>query len=252
MNQNVSNNSTSTNNNPSPPNSPSHTPNEIIIDEGFETIAKTSEEVLAAELNALNDETNKNDIGGANEDGGAQGGVPRSMFVALIGDGSNTSMVEQVGGDNHVQPFKKRKYKLVRDPPIGIPTCPVCKKEFATWRAAFGHMNKHPDRPYRGFFPPPTFTPTASVAGIHVEDDCHPKEVDDEGVLAVVRELIVDLNRSRSIEVPAKSSTAGGSGRNEEVPALAPKYEEGRRKNVFDLNELPPNDDDDDDKIEEK
>ncbi|GAU25034.1 hypothetical protein TSUD_155080 [Trifolium subterraneum] len=44
-------------------------------------------------------------------------------------------------------------------------------------------------------------------------------------------------------------SPAGGSGRNEEAPAPT-KNEEGRRKNAYDLNELPPNDDDDE--IEEK
>jgi hypothetical protein len=79
--------------------------------EGFETITKTSEEDLL-ELNAASDETNRNDTGGDNDDG-AQDGVPRSMFVALIADGSNTSMVEHIGGNNHV---KKRKYKLVSDP----------------------------------------------------------------------------------------------------------------------------------------
>jgi hypothetical protein len=163
MDQHVSNNSTSTNNNSSSPNNPTNTPNETNHTvEGFETITKTSEEDLL-ELNAASDETNRNDTGGDNDDG-AQDGVPRSMFVALIADGSNTSMVEHIGGNNHV---KKRKYKLVSDPPIGIiPNCPLCKKKFATWRATFGHMNKHPECPYRGFFPPLTFTPTAPVTGI--------------------------------------------------------------------------------------
>ncbi|GAU29819.1 hypothetical protein TSUD_223650 [Trifolium subterraneum] len=68
----------------------------------------------------------------------------------------------------------------------------------------------------------------------------------DEGVLGVVRELLIDLNRS--IGVPADQSSgaggSGGSGRNEEAPSPAPENEEGKRKNVFDLNKLPPNDDD--------
>jgi hypothetical protein len=150
MDQNVSNNPTSTNNNSSPSNTPTNTPDETNpTGEGFETIAKTFE-----------DETNRNSTGGNNEDDG----VPRSMFVALIPDGSNTSVVERVGRNNHV---KKRKYKLVSDPPVGIiPNCPVCRMEFATWRATFGHINKHPERPYRGFFPPPTFTPIAPLTGI--------------------------------------------------------------------------------------
>ncbi|MCI62975.1 hypothetical protein A2U01_0084232, partial [Trifolium medium] len=61
--------------------------------------------------------------------------------------------------------------------------------------------------------------------------------------LAVVRELVIDLNKS--IGAPTESSVgdSGGSGRNEE-PALT-ENEEGRRKSVFDLNELPSNEDDD-------
>jgi hypothetical protein len=96
MDQHVSNNSTSTNNNSSSPNNPTNTPIETKHNvEGFETITKTSEEDLL-ELNAASDETNRNDTGGDNDDG-AQDGVPRSMFVALIADGSNTSMVEHIG-----------------------------------------------------------------------------------------------------------------------------------------------------------
>ncbi|PNX99221.1 zinc finger (C2H2 type)-like protein [Trifolium pratense] len=250
MDKNVSNNSATTNNNPSPPNTPPHTPNETNPRpnvEGLETIAKTSEEVLA-ELNIVSDEeiSNENGDGGANEDGGAEGGVPRVMVCALTANVSNTSVVEQVGGDGHVQPFKKRKYNSIRDPPAGKPTCPECKREFASWRAAFGHMRKHPERPHRGFFPPPTFTPTAPVAGIRVaEDDGRPKKVDDR-MLTRVRELVIDLNRS--IGVSAESSGAGGSGgrgRDEEAPVPTHENEEGSRKNVFDLNELPPSDDDD-------
>jgi hypothetical protein len=174
MDQNISNNSTSTNNNPSPPNpnTPPHTPNETNpTGEGLEKIAKTSEEILA-ELNAPSDEekTNEKGEGGANEDGGNQNRVSRAMAVALTADGSNTSAVEQGGRNDRVQPFKKRKCNPIRDPPAGKPKCPECHKEFASWRAAFGHMRTHPERPHRGFFPPPTFTPTAPVAAIGVAE----------------------------------------------------------------------------------
>jgi hypothetical protein len=166
MDSNVSNNSTSTNNNSSPPNSPPHTPNETNPNgEGLETIAKTSEEILA-DLSAPSDEeiiTNGNGDGGANDDGGDQNRVPRAMDVALTVDGSNACVVEQGGRNDRAQPFKKRKGISLRDPPPGKPKCPECHKEFASWRAAFGHMRTHPERPHRGFFPPPTFTPTAPV-----------------------------------------------------------------------------------------
>jgi hypothetical protein len=72
----------------------------------------------------------------------------------------------------------------------------------------------------------------------------------DEGELGMVHELVIDLNRS--IGAPTESSNTGGSsGRNAEAPAPMPEKEEGKRKNVFDLNKLPSNDDDDDE-AEEK
>jgi hypothetical protein len=74
----------------------------------------------------------------------------------------------------------------------------------------------------------------------------------DEGELGMVCKLVIDLNRS--IGAPTESSNAGdssGSGGNAEAPTPMPKNEEGKRKNVFDLNKLPPNDDNDDE-AEEK
>ncbi|PNX60706.1 hypothetical protein L195_g052068 [Trifolium pratense] len=69
-----------------------------------------------------------------------------------------------------------------------------------------------------------------------------PNKVDD-GELAVVCELVIDMNRS--IGVPTESAAGGssGSGRNEEPAPTENK--EGRRKSGFYLNELPPNEDDD-------
>jgi len=72
----------------------------------------------------------------------------------------------------------------------------------------------------------------------------------NEGVDAIARELVFDLNRS--IQSTAGSS-AGGSGQiTKEIqaapapaPAPAPaENEEGRRRD-FDLNELPPPEEDD-------
>lgn len=135
---------------------------------------KTAEEVWA-ELIAGDDEIYGNDGGdGGNEDGGAQdGGATRPMVIAVTVDGGNVPVMGSgaVGGSG--KGSKKRKSNQVKDPPQGIPTCPECKRQFATWKAAFGHTRKHPKRPHRGFFPPPTFRtstepPVPAAEGIYI------------------------------------------------------------------------------------
>ncbi|KAL5099656.1 hypothetical protein RYX36_003983 [Vicia faba] len=169
---------------------------------------KTAGEVWA-ELTAGDDEIYGNDGGdGGNEDGGAQdGGASRPVAIAVTADGANVPVIGSGGavGDS-AKGSKKRKSNQVKNPPPGTPTCPECKRQFATWKAAFGHMRKHPERQHRGFFPPPTFEPPQVPAP---EGDGG-NQVDEE-VQHVVRGLIVDLNRS--IRGEEGSSAGGGSAR---------------------------------------
>ncbi|GKV44192.1 hypothetical protein SLEP1_g51394 [Rubroshorea leprosula] len=41
------------------------------------------------------------------------------------------------------------------------PACYVCGKQFASWKAVFGHLRSHP-RAHSGAFPPPKFSPDSS------------------------------------------------------------------------------------------
>ncbi|XP_061346028.1 uncharacterized protein LOC133291734 [Gastrolobium bilobum] len=109
-------------------------------EEGSELNLKTPQQVLE-ELNA------GSDILG---DEVSQSGVPVAMEVG----GSIMVMEGPVLSEGR---GKKRKPSDVRDPPSGTPACPICHREFLTWKGAFGHMRKHPDRNYRGFFKPPHF-----------------------------------------------------------------------------------------------
>ncbi len=58
----------------------------------------------------------------------------------------------------------KRKAELL-DPPSCDPNCVVCGKQFGSWKAVFGHMRSHPERQWRGVFPPPAgnWDPLASL-----------------------------------------------------------------------------------------
>ncbi|XP_073220436.1 uncharacterized protein [Cicer arietinum] len=157
----------------------------------------------------------------------------------MTADGSG--VVVGVGGRGRVreggQPLKKRKSNDVKDPPPGKPTCPECKREFFTWKAAFGHMRKHPNRAHRGFFPPPVFS-SSSTATINPPAPQPIQNEGDgdnlsEGVTSIVRELLFDLNRS-IYETEAGSSTN----------AAPTENQEGKKTKGFDLNELPSSEDD--------
>ncbi|KAL2348687.1 hypothetical protein Fmac_002687 [Flemingia macrophylla] len=119
--------------------------------------------VVAMEMDGNNNKGNGNST--KNE-------IPLAVAVA-VSDGSNNSdqipvavpMVVAGGGGSSVAVTlvnegvqeKKRKALDVRDPPRGKPICPVCSKEFPTWKGVFGHMRAHPNRDYRGFYKPPVF-----------------------------------------------------------------------------------------------
>ncbi|WVZ12893.1 hypothetical protein V8G54_017423 [Vigna mungo] len=106
-------------------------------------------------------------IGGENDNGGENGnGVPPvavAVAVAVGGGGGGKVELVESGVVKEGMMGKKRKTSIVRDPPSGKPTCPLCLKQFPTWKGAFGHMRAHPDRDYRGFFKPPVFGSPSST-----------------------------------------------------------------------------------------
>ncbi|KAF1861499.1 hypothetical protein Lal_00025845 [Lupinus albus] len=208
--------------------------------DGKETkIMKTALEVLA-EL--ASDESN-NDVGGDGGGMGQSGGSVASVAVAVGSAGGSVAVVQGGGGRYQGRAAgKRRKVSHVKDPPRGKPTCPSCNKEFRSWKGAFGHQRKHPERNYRGFNEPPSFTTPSSLRagegeGARTAGDraAAPQPPPAGG-------LPFDLNQPVS-DVSGSSNVADQG--NEEAQVSPPAAEE---KNLgFDLNALPTDEDDNED-----
>ncbi|XP_022977283.1 uncharacterized protein LOC111477651 [Cucurbita maxima] len=62
---------------------------------------------------------------------------------------------QHVGGSSSGSGHKGKKKGELIDPPSTDPKCATCGKAFGSWKAVFGHLRSHPERDYRGAFPPP-------------------------------------------------------------------------------------------------
>ncbi|KAG6603863.1 Zinc finger protein ZAT3, partial [Cucurbita argyrosperma subsp. sororia] len=62
---------------------------------------------------------------------------------------------QHVGGSSSGSGQKGKKKGELIDPPSSNPKCATCGKAFGSWKAVFGHLRSHPERDYRGAFPPP-------------------------------------------------------------------------------------------------
>ncbi|MCD9560833.1 hypothetical protein HAX54_019639 [Datura stramonium] len=67
--------------------------------------------------------------------------------------------------------------------------CSVCGKVFATVKALFGHMNCHPDRGWKGAYPPPVFNREEEFGNIQAAVEA-----------AERRNVIPDLNQAEPAE----------------------------------------------------
>lgn len=47
---------------------------------------------------------------------------------------------------------------------IGSLKCEFCNKEFTSWKALYGHMRSHPERPWRGMKPPTSSSSSSAAA----------------------------------------------------------------------------------------
>ncbi|KAL5557408.1 hypothetical protein UlMin_039644 [Ulmus minor] len=143
---------------------------------------------------------------------------------AIAVDGPATGVLPvALGGSS---PQKRKAPQFVA--PVGVPIiCQVCHKSFHNWKALFGHMRLHPERKWRGTFPPPVAQRLLEAQG---EENGSQRRVPRD----------FDLNDPILEEMEELAAA--------EVPSSSPAKKGGEKG--FDLNLLPSNyenDDDDDD-----
>lgn len=82
-----------------------------------------------------------------------------SSSVLEIGGRKRKATLE-VGGSSHEGgPSAPKQARLEPAGEDAVIKCAVCDREFPSWKSLFGHMRSHPERPWRGAFPPPAFNP---------------------------------------------------------------------------------------------
>ncbi|KAF9682096.1 hypothetical protein SADUNF_Sadunf05G0072800 [Salix dunnii] len=92
--------------------------------------------------------------------GGSGTAVADSIVAATGVAGEGSSSRKRSGKGEEVSPPVPKKAKGEMDiNPVAEPTCSTCGRTFASWKAVFGHMRAHPDRGWRGAFPPPEWSP---------------------------------------------------------------------------------------------
>ncbi|KAH0973790.1 hypothetical protein GBA52_025946 [Prunus armeniaca] len=88
---------------------------------------------------------------------GGRNFTPLSVEIT-IGGGSGTAGGSMIPGSSSGSPPRAKRKAEITAPEGVSPVCSVCKRSnFSSWKALFGHMRCHPERQWRGCFPPPGF-----------------------------------------------------------------------------------------------
>lgn len=102
---------------------------------------------------------------------GAAGGASRSGLIEVaravpvaVGGGAGGS---SAAGGSQIGDFIVRKRDMGHAEGGEFPfQCSVCSRSFRSSKALFGHMRLHPDRGWRGAFPPPSFRAEEDFADV--------------------------------------------------------------------------------------
>ncbi|XP_015889546.2 uncharacterized protein LOC107424295 [Ziziphus jujuba] len=150
--------------------------------------------------------------------GGGAGGGPTAVATAARAPPSGS------GGR-----AKRKASEIIG--PVGVEmVCSVCKRDFGSWKALSGHMRSHPERQWRGIFPPPVEPRFAAAQGQQPNPPDQPQPPTGQGVPEERVALDVDLNQPHQGE-----EEEGG----EEASPPPPEPEKDAGGGAFDLN-MPP------------
>ncbi|PQQ04439.1 CCR4-NOT transcription complex subunit 3 [Prunus yedoensis var. nudiflora] len=140
---------------------------------------------------------------------GGRNFTPLSVEITVGGRGSGAAGGSMIPGSSSGSPPRAKRKAEITAPEGVSPVCSVCKRSnFSSWKALFGHMRCHPERQWRGCFPPPGFEEAQ-------------RALQQGERLGALRGF--DLNEASD---PEEENESGGSG-------------------GFDLNMLPPDEDKD-------
>ncbi|KAL5569089.1 hypothetical protein UlMin_025664 [Ulmus minor] len=85
--------------------------------------------------------------------GGGGISIPSAAGGILVGGPAGGSFSTEQPSEG-ARSQRRRRAEVVAPPGVD-PNCRVCGREFGSWKALFGHMRSHPERQWRGAFPPP-------------------------------------------------------------------------------------------------
>ncbi|XVF62282.1 hypothetical protein PTKIN_Ptkin08bG0205000 [Pterospermum kingtungense] len=171
---------------------------------------------------------------GGQESGATAGGSSSSIA------GRKRGRHGDVGSSSGSQARKKQEL----DAPSGAPTCYVCNRPFASWKAVFGHLRAH-RREFPGAFPPPVFTPEGSperknIAEKTLKDQLAPT------LLNLARETMQKMSQDSNTSAAAGASSSRSRGL--EIDLNEPRTS----VLLLDLNSSPPPEKDDEDEDNNK
>ncbi|XP_050238058.1 uncharacterized protein LOC126687540 [Mercurialis annua] len=152
--------------------------------------------------------------------------------------------------DDNVAENKRKKGEM--DAPKSEPICSICGKRFGSWKGVFGHLRAHPEREWRGAFPPPKrVTGSWSPIKMSGADDHQARQVQllAPTMLDLARETLAKM---REDSVAPAAGDGGGVASSRRVTNIDLNIEPGSSSSpspprggpTLDLNKSPPESDD--------